>query len=106
MPEIVKAESHLLPFLDHAGFHCRRSEVLLYHDGRRQRFLALETRTLGNTKSVSLPKGVLSRHARRNPAKRGCMGTGAFDVMLVGCRSIKTEKSFARATIYSAACIG
>jgi hypothetical protein len=25
--------------------------------------------------SVSLLKGVLSRHARRNPASRGCMGT-------------------------------
>ena len=40
--------------------------------------------TLGNTKSVSLPKGVLSRQARRNPARRGCMGTGAFDAFDFG----------------------
>jgi hypothetical protein len=39
---------------------------------------------LGNTKSVSLPKGVLSRHARRNPASRGWMGTGAFDAFDFG----------------------
>ena len=35
--------------------------------------------TLGNAKSVSLTNGILSRRARRNSTRRGCMGTQAFD---------------------------
>src|SRR6202142_3850049 len=58
-------------------------------------FLPL-SRTLGNTKSVSLPKGVLSRHARRNPARRGCMGTGAFDAFDFG--TLNLPHTYARLT--------
>src|SRR5258708_29861148 len=42
MPEVVKAETHLFPFLDHSGLHRRRPRVLLHHDGRGQWLLALE----------------------------------------------------------------
>src|ERR1022692_323337 len=52
--------------------------------------------TLGNTKSVSLPKGVLSRQARRNPARRGCMGTGAFDAFDFG--TLNLPHTYARLT--------
>src|SRR2546429_8906561 len=40
--KIVKAETHLLAFLDDPRFHRRRPEVLLHHDGCGQRPLALE----------------------------------------------------------------
>src|SRR5438552_18851903 len=52
--------------------------------------------TLGNTKSVSLLKGVLSRQARRNPASRGCMGTGAFDAFDFG--TLNLPHTYARLT--------
>jgi hypothetical protein len=42
MAEVVKAETHLLSFLDHSGLHCRRPQVPLHHDGRGQWLLALQ----------------------------------------------------------------
>src|SRR5664279_2439533 len=52
--------------------------------------------TLGNTKSVSLLKGVLSRQAGRNPAGSGCMGTGAFDAFDFG--TLNLPHTYARLT--------
>src|SRR5450755_2454189 len=51
---------------------------------------------LGNTKSESLAKGVWSRQARRNPASRGCMGTGDFDAFDFG--TLNRPQTYARLT--------
>jgi hypothetical protein len=42
------------------------------------------SRTLGNTKSVSLRKGVFSRQSEKKPGKKWVMGTGAFDAFDFG----------------------
>src|SRR5271157_1272092 len=53
-------------------------------------------RVLGNTKSWSLAYGVFSRQASRKPARRGCIGTGAFEAFDFG--SLNRPHTYARLT--------
>ncbi len=83
MPEVVKAESDLLAFLDDSCFIAAGRRYFCTRFEADSGFLPFR-RVLGNTKSSSLAYGVFSRQASRKPARRGCVGTGTFDAFDFG----------------------